>query len=429
MTEPTPTSTTAASRRDFLKTSTVAAAAATGLGAFSNVHAAGSDTIKVGLIGCGGRGSGAADQSMRSAPNIKLYAMGDMFQDNLDHAKSNLSKKNGDKFDVTSDRCFVGFDAYKGVINSGVDLVILATPPGFRPMHIAAVIEAGKNLFTEKPVAVDGPGIRMVLAAAEEAKKKNLAVVAGTQRRHQAGYIESMKRIHDGELGELTSARCYWNQGSLWMKPRQAEWTDMEWQLRNWLYFTWLSGDHICEQHVHNLDVINWAMERPPGQGRRHGRTPGPHQPRLRQHLRPLRHRLRIPQRRPLHEHVPPDPRLREQRLRGHRRHQGELGRQARATTSSTRRQADGRFRVEEINPYDQEHIDLVASIRDGRPLNELKTVAESTLTAIMGRMSAYTGKAVTWEQALTRSRTSSPRTSSSAPWPPRRSPSPARPS
>jgi myo-inositol 2-dehydrogenase/D-chiro-inositol 1-dehydrogenase len=146
------------------------------------------------------------------------------------------------------------------VIASGVDLVILATPPGFRPTHIAAAIEADKQLFTEKPVAVDGPGIRTVLAAAEEAKKKGLAVVAGTQRRHQAGYIECMKRIHDGALGDITSARVYWNQGSLWMKPRESSWTDMEWQLRNWLYFTWLSGDHICEQHVHNLDVANWAI-------------------------------------------------------------------------------------------------------------------------------------------------------------------------
>ena len=170
---------------------------------------------------------------------------------------------------------------------------------GLPPEHLAAAIAAGKHVFTEKPVAVDGPGIRKVLAAAEEAKKKKLAVVAGTQRRHQASYLESMKRIHDGEIGEITSARCYWNQGSLWMKPRESAWTDMEWQLRNWLYFTWLSGDHICEQHVHNLDVVNWAIGGPPGPRRRHGRASGPHRPRVRQHLRPLRGRLRVPQRRP----------------------------------------------------------------------------------------------------------------------------------
>src|SRR3954454_3543745 len=191
MTEPTPSKADAASRRDFLKATTAAAAVA-GLGTLSNAHAAGSDTIKVGLIGCGGRGRGAAEQSMRSASNVKLYAMGDMFQDHLDSAKSNLQKQvSGDKFDVSSDRCFTGFDAYKQVINSGADLVILATPPGFRPMHLEAAIEAGKHVFTEKPVGVDGPGIRAVLALAEKAQQKGLAVVTGTQRRHEEGYLES----------------------------------------------------------------------------------------------------------------------------------------------------------------------------------------------------------------------------------------------
>jgi predicted dehydrogenase len=405
MTEPNPSNVTAASRRDFLKTSTIAATAATGLGAFSNVHAAGSDTIKVGLIGCGGRGSGAADQSMRSAPNIKLYAMGDMFQDNLDHAKSNLSKKNSDKFDVTSDRCFVGFDAYKGVINSGVDLVLLATPPGFRPIHIAAVIEAGKHLFSEKPVAVDGPGIRMVLAAAVEAKQKNLAVVAGTQRRHQAGYLESMKRVHAGDLGEITSARCYWNQGSLWMKPRQAEWSDMEWQLRNWLYFTWLSGDHICEQHIHNIDVINWAMQGHPvsamGMGGRQVRT-SPDYGNIFDHFA-----IDYTYENGAHcmsmcRQIPGCANSVSEDVVGTK---GALHSNDQAKDwqiSGENKWEYGRARAKkDTDPYLQEHIDLIASLRDGRPLNELQRVAESTLTAIMGRMSAYTGKAVTWEQAL----------------------------
>jgi len=185
---------TGASRRDFLKTSVVAGAAATHLAYVPSVHAAGSDVIKVGLVGCGGRGTGAAEQSINSSTNIKLHAMGDLFKDHLDNCHEKLTKF-GDKVDVADDRKFIGFDAYRKVIDSGVDLVILATPPGFRPPMIKATIAAGKNLFCEKPVAVDGPGIRMVLAAAEEAKAKNLAVVAGTQRRHQAGYIEAMKRI------------------------------------------------------------------------------------------------------------------------------------------------------------------------------------------------------------------------------------------
>jgi predicted dehydrogenase len=399
MTEPTPSNGLAASRRDFLKTSTVAAAAATSLGAFSNVHAAGSDTIKVGLVGCGGRGRGAADQSMRSAPNVKLYAMGDMFQDHLEGTRSFLQKKDGETMDVSSDRCFTGFDAYKQVIDSGVDLVILATPPGFRPMHIVAAIEAGKHLFTEKPVGVDGPGIRKVLEAAKLAKEKNLAVVAGTQRRHQAGYIASMKRIHDGELGDLTSARCYWNQGSLWMKPRESSWSDMEWQLRNWLYFTWLSGDHICEQHVHNLDVINWAMKGHPvravGMGGRQVRT-SPDYGNIFDHFaidyeyENGAHCMSMCRQIPGCENN-----VSEAVVGTKGSWDGKPGNYVFDTGKRSR------MRVQEINPYDQEHIDLIASIRDGRPLNELQTVAESTLTAIMGRMSAYTGKAVAWEDAL----------------------------
>ena len=205
-------------------------------------HAAGSDVIKVGSGWLRWSwDSGAAEQSINSSSNVKLFAMGDLFPDHLNNAKDKLARF-GDKFDVADDRCFTGFDAYKKVIDSGVDLVILATPPGFRPGHIKAVIDAGKHLFTEKPVAVDGTGIRMVLAAAEEAKKKNLAVVAGTQRRHQAGYIEAMKRIHGGDIGEIVTARCYWNQGGLWSRERQASWSDTEYQLRNWLYYTWALG-------------------------------------------------------------------------------------------------------------------------------------------------------------------------------------------
>src|SRR5439155_16951171 len=170
----------------------------------------------------------------------------------------------------------LGFDAYQNVINSGVDYVILATPPGFRPSHLEAAVAAGKNIFTEKPVATDGPGIRKVLAAYEDATKKNLHIVARTQRRHQASYLECLKRIHDGSIGTIVGGRCYWNQGALWVHPRQPGWSDMEYELRNWYHFVWLCGDHIVEQHVHNLDVANWAMKGHPircdGAG---GRTPG----------------------------------------------------------------------------------------------------------------------------------------------------------
>ena len=227
--------------------------------------------------------------------------MGDCSRTASTTAASNLKKHElGDKFDVADDRCFVGFDAYKKVIDSGVDLVILATPPGFRPMHLEAAVEAGKHIFTEKPVGVDGPGIRKVLAAAEEAKKKNLAVVAGTQRRHQAGYLESMKRIHDGAIGDLDRRPALLEPGRP-LDASRASRAGATWSGRSATGSTspGSRGDHIVEQHVHNLDVVNWAIGAPPGPRRRHGRPPGPHRPRLRQHLRPLRRRLRIPQRRP----------------------------------------------------------------------------------------------------------------------------------
>ncbi len=393
----------AASRRDFLKSSAVAAAGAavTTLGATPAVHAAGSDVIKVGLVGCGGRGTGAAEQSVTSSSNVKLHAMGDLFRDHLEGAREKLAKF-GDRVDVANDRCFVGFDAYRKVIDSGVDLVILATPPGFRPEHIKATIAAGKHLFCEKPVAVDGPGIRTVLAAAEEARAKNLAVVAGTQRRHQAGYVDMMKKIRDGAIGDVLTAQCYWNQGGLWSRERQAAWSDMEFQIRNWLYYTWLSGDHICEQHVHNLDVINWAMDAHPVRcvalGGRQVRT-APLYGNIFDHFA-------------VEYEYPGGIKTTSQcrQIDNCENNVSETIVGTKATYKLSpghyawegRPSGSGLFRVRnERNPYEQEHIDMIESIRSNKPLNELKTVAESTLTAIMGRMSAYTGKAVTWEEAL----------------------------
>ena len=287
--------------------------------------------------------------------------------------------------------------SYQKVIDSGVDLVILATPPGFRPMMIEAAVKAGKNIFTEKPVGVDGPGIRRVLAAAKMAKEKGLAVVAGTQRRHQAGYVESMKRIHDGAIGDLVGGQIYWNQGPLWNKPRQAAWSDMEWQLRNWLYFTWLSGDHIVEQHVHNIDVANWAFgghpERAVGMGGRQVRT-DPAYGHIFDHFA-------IDFEYPNGAHVMSMAR----QIEGCENNVSETIVGTKGSFHSGGYRISGanksKFDAKEVNPYVQEHIDLIASIRAGKPLNELQTVAESTLTAIMGRMSAYTGQAITWEQAL----------------------------
>jgi len=387
------------SRREFLMTggATLAAGA---LCVPRGVHAAGSDEIRIGLVGCGGRGRGAVADALKAAPGVRVVALGDAFADRIAETVARLAEF-GDKAAVPKERQFTGLDAFEKVIASDVNYVVLATPPGFRPRHLQAAVAAGKNVFTEKPVAVDGPGIRAVLAVHEEAVRKGLAVGAGTQRRHQKGYLETMERIRDGALGELVSARAYWNQGGLWRKDRQPDWTDLEWQMRNWLYFTWLSGDHIVEQHVHNLDAVNWAMGAHPvravGMGGRQSRTD--------------------PAYGHVYDHFAIDYEYASgahmmsmcRQIDGCEKRVAEdlVGTKGRAETSSERWSISGphawRRREDEgeASPYVQEHVDLIASIRGGKPLAELKDVAESTLTAIMGRMSAYTGVAVTWEEAL----------------------------
>lgn len=386
-------------RRDFIKTS--AAGAGVAALAAANVHAAGNDVIKVGLIGCGGRGSGAVEQSLMADPNMKLVAVGDAFEDRAKGLVNNLQKgPHAQKVDV-KDRVFVGLDAYEKVIKE-CDLVLLATPPGFRPIHIAAAVAAGKHIFTEKPVGVDGPGIRKVLDAYEDAKKKKLKIVAGTQRRHQTSYLESMKRVHGGEIGEIVGGQCYWNQGGLWHRKKEPGMSDLAWQIRNWLYFTWLSGDHIVEQHVHNLDVINWALGTHPvravGLGGRQSRV----EPEFGHIFDHFATDLEYPN----GVHVMSMCR----QIEGSDGNISETVVGTKGTWSSARGhritppgkgEATWSFGRNDNKPYEQEHIDLVKAIREEKELNELKNVAESTMTAILCRMSTYTGKALTWEQAL----------------------------
>jgi predicted dehydrogenase len=228
---------TSSSRRDFLKNAAAGTALAAQLDWLGNVHAAGDDVLKVGVIGCGGRGSGAAENCLDAAPNVRITALADAFSDRLDSLRNRLVRERKDRVDLPPERCFVGLDAYQKVIDSGVDLVILATPPGFRPIHLEAAVQAGKHVFTEKPVAVDGPGVRKCLAAYQLALKKGLGIVAGTQRRHQTGYLETIRRLHDGAIGDVVAGRCYWNQGPIWVRKRQPGQTDLEWQMRNWYYF------------------------------------------------------------------------------------------------------------------------------------------------------------------------------------------------
>jgi myo-inositol 2-dehydrogenase / D-chiro-inositol 1-dehydrogenase len=387
----------ASSRRDFLKTTTAAALGLSFAPRLAGAYAGGSDEIRIGLIGCGGRGSGAVANAFDAAQGVKLVAMGDAFPDRLESALAQLTKTHATQIDVPSERRFVGLDAYKKVLASDANYIILATPPGFRPIHLEASIAAGKNTFSEKPVAVDGPGIRRVLAVYEQAKKKGIGVATGTQRRHQTGYLETLKRIHDGAIGNLLAARCAWNQGGLWNKPREASWSDVEWQMRNWLYFTWLSGDHIVEQHVHNIDVVNWAMGTHPiaahGMGGRQVRT-GPEFGHIYDHFS-------------IDYVYPNNVHLHSQC----RQIQGCEGSVSEALVGDKGQCQVDKYTITGANtwkygqkdnaPYVQEHTDFIASLRGGEPLNELKNTAESTLTAIMGRMAAYTGQAVTWEQAL----------------------------
>ena len=334
--------------------------------------------------------------------------MGDLVADRLQQSQTELAKAAAAdaafaaKYKVTPERSYTGFDAYERVLKSDVDMVILATPPGFRPQHLAAAVAAGKHIFAEKPVAIDADGVRSVLATYELAKQKNLGIGVGTQRRHQAEYLATIQRIHDGAIGEVLSGQVYWNQGSLWNHARKTEWSDGEWQIRNWLYFAWLSGDHIVEQHVHNLDVANWVIGAHPiratGVGGRQERT-DPRYGHIYDHFA-------------VDFEYPSGARVMSmcRQIRGTRGRVGEhfIGTKGRSNTTER-----GTAEILGSSPWkfdstqkpvpamQQEHTDLVASIRAGKPINELKQIAESTLTAIMGREAAYTGQEVTWDDLV----------------------------
>lgn len=396
-------------RRNFIKTATAAAVGTTvasGLPIIPGAYAAGSDEIRVGVIGCGGRGSGAMRNVLQAAKGVRIVAMGDAFKDRATESRTRLKDKFADMVDVPDDRLYVGLDAYRKVIATpDVNYIILATPPGFRPTHLKAAIEAGKNVFTEKPIAVDPAGVRDVLALVDVVNAKNLHLGAGTQRHHQAGYIETMKRVHDGALGEVVAARCYWNQGGLWNKERQPEWSDLEFQIRNWLYYTWLSGDHIVEQHIHNIDVINWAMKTHPvkavGMGGRQSRT-GAEFGHIFDHFAvdfeyPNGMHLMS-----MCRQIPGCANSISEALVG-TKGSAQLDKYAITGASAWQRAKNDN----DVDPYVQEHTDLIAAIRKNEPYNELKNVAESTLTAIMGRTSAYTGKAILWDELLNSTDTS----------------------
>lgn len=388
------------SRRRFLRTTSTAVGGAlvAGLAVERAAHAAGDDKLRVALIGCGGRGTGAAKQALSTNANLKLVAMGDAFRDRMDSSLNELKGKHSAKVDVSEDHKFIGFDAYKQAIATA-DVVILATPPGFRPIHFEEAVKQGKHVFMEKPVAVDGPGVRRVLAAAEEAKKKNLKVGVGLQRHHQPGYIETIKRLHDGDIGDIVSMRCYWNAGGVWVKPRQPGQTEMEYQMRNWYYFVWLSGDHICEQHIHNLDVINWVKNGYPvkchGMGGRQVRT-GKDYGEIYDH-----HAVE-------YEYADGSRCASECRhIRGCWSSVSEavVGTKGSCDVNSYVIRGANAWRYKKPDaphdPYQQEHDDLFAAIRNDTPYNEAFNGAKSSLTSIIGRMATYSGQVIEWDKAL----------------------------
>lgn len=394
----------ALSRRDFVKLSAVTTGAAMLAGAPRAMGAnSGSDRIRVGVIGCGGRGRVAAQNCLESSAGVEIVALGDLFQQQVDSAEKAIQKFATDKkLPAQKMQKFAGFDSYQKVLACEIDMVILAGPPGFRPTHFEASVNAGKHIFTEKPVAVDPIGIRQFLAAVKKSKEKNLAVVCGLQRHHQPSYIETIKRIQGGELGELIGGQCYWNGTEPWFREKKdwlANVSDFEWQCWNWYHWDWLSGDHIVEQHIHNIDVMNWGFGGPPvkfyGMGGRQNRGDKPgniwdHFAVELEYANGVRVSSQC-------RHAPKSTQRVTERFVGTKgwAHTEQSGEAFIKTVSGEQK---WKFAGALPNPYVVEHTDLIASIRKNQVLNEGEWVATSTLTAIGGRMSAYTGREISWK-------------------------------
>lgn len=413
------TETTPTTRRQFIGKT---AGAASALTVAQSAWAAGSDQIKVGLIGCGGRGSGAANQALSTKQEgVVLHAVADAFKEKADGALSNLRTKHADKVQVDDSRIFAGLDGYKKVIDS-CDLVILTTPPGFRPYHFEAAVNAGKNIFMEKPVAVDSPGVRKVQEMAKIADEKNLKVVVGLQRRYQNCYIEALKQVKEqGIIGDIVSGQVYWNGGGIWFRDKQPGQSELMYQINNWYFFTWLCGDHINEQHIHNIDVANWFIgghpESAQGMGGREQRTEAKFGQIYDHHYVEYTYANGV-------------------RVNSQCRHQSGVYNAVREEFTGTKGkiylinsgacyavdhkgntiwkyragadaagegEAKGKKarRGSDPDPYQTEHDTLQAAIRDNKPLNNAYYGAESTMTSILGRMATYSGKEIKWDDAL----------------------------
>jgi len=394
-------------RRDFVKNTTLLSAGmllpTLDVGAMANVFE--NNTLKLALVGCGGRGSGAANQALQADDNVELIAMADAFEDRLTSSLNNLSEKyeGTGKIKVKEKHRFVGFDAYKKAIDLA-DVVILATPPGFRPQHFAYAVENNKHVFMEKPLATDVPGIRKVLEMAEVAKSKKLNVVVGLQRHYQENYLQTLDFLKNDSIGKIVSGQVYWNSAGVWVKPRKPEYTEMEYQMRNWYYFNWLCGDHILEQHIHNIDVANWFIGEYPvsaqGMGGRLVRTGKEYGEIFDHHFV---------------EFTYPSGAVVASQCRHQPNTMYRVGEAFQGTKGTVVTNDAGTAKIFDIdgkelhsisnseghNPYQEEHNRLFASIRNNEVINNGEYGAKSTMTAILGRMATYSGKVVTWEEAM----------------------------
>lgn len=391
-------------RRDFLKTTGIVAAGAlaSGIAGIPKAHAAGTDTIKVALIGGGGRGSGAALDCMTAGGNVKIVAVADAFEEKAKAAVAAITKAGKDKVDIAPERIFAGLDAYKKAIDCGVDMVILATPPGFRPLHYEAAVNAGKHVFMEKPVCVCPGGFRRVMAANKLAEQKNLKVSVGLQRHHQASYLGAMDAIAEGKMGDINLLRVYWNGNGIWNRPRKEGMTEMQFQVNNWYHFAWLSGDNICEQHVHNLDVGNWVMStvlKKTGADWAHpieangmgcNLTRGYNGKDVQGQL--------------FDAHFVEFTYENGTRMLSQCRHQpGTWTSVSEALHSNLNPKgvavAGTGPKLQFANPYEQEHADLQQAIREDKKHNEGWYGAISSMTAVMGRMATYSGQIIKWDE------------------------------
>jgi myo-inositol 2-dehydrogenase/D-chiro-inositol 1-dehydrogenase len=402
-----------------------AATAAAVLG--QRAYAQGSDKIKVGMLGCGGRGNGAIANCLDADAGVEIVALADLFESQVRRTRNNFAKneKYRDRVKVNDDHMYWGFDCHEKLAQCDADLLLMATAPAFRGRQLMAAIKAGKHVFTEKPVATDVAGCKEVMEAARLAKEKGLAIVAGTQRRHEFSRVELMKRIHDGAIGELVGGQCYWYGEGIWFRgvPQGQEMSEMEWQCHNWYHFAWLSGDQICEQHIHNIDVMNWCFDGPPAKftavGGRAWRSYNQDQINVAKEVcrkfNDGRDANWEKYNGDIWDHLyaefeyPNGARCLS--FSGHSPGTGRNGEKLIGTkgTSDCSHSLTGpnawTYEGRNVNGQVQEHADLIASIRSGKPLNEGQRVAESTLTAIAARIAAYTGRTFTYKWLLNASK------------------------